>query len=43
MSLTVTVKGAKDLPNLEAISLMKSDPLCVIDFQGKFFALVKGK
>ncbi|XP_065176222.1 myoferlin-like isoform X2 [Sycon ciliatum] len=35
MSLSVTVKSAKDLPNLESFG--KSDPLCVLHFQGKTY------
>lgn len=32
-SLTVTVRSAANLPNLERFG--KSDPLCVVTFQGK--------
>ena len=33
MSLTVLVKSASNLPNVEKFS--KSDPICVIDLQGE--------
>ena len=35
MSLTVLVKSASNLPNVERFG--KSDPMCVISLQGKFY------
>ena len=33
MSLSVTVKSASNLPNVERFS--KSDPMCIITYQGR--------
>ena len=37
MSLSVLVKSASNLPNVEKFS--KSDPMCVIVLQGTFLSL----